>query len=69
MLINVLPFFFPRILYGLPQLDYNLKNVSRVDIVPNDVSSNQEQDYGISDERVELLRNKISKARVNRKKK
>ncbi len=61
MLINVLPFFFPRILYGLPQLDYNLKNVSRVEIVPNDVSSKQEQDYGISDERVELLRYKISK--------
>lgn len=61
MIINVLPFFFPRILYGLPQLDYNLKNVSRVELVSNEVSSKQDQDYGISDERIELLRTKISK--------
>jgi AraC-like DNA-binding protein len=61
MIINVLPFFFPRILYGLPQLDYNLKNMSRVELVPNEVSSKQDQDYGISDERIELLRTKISK--------
>ena len=61
MLINVLPFFFPRILYGLPQLDYNLKNVSKVELVPNEVSTKQEQDYGISEERIELLRTKISK--------
>ncbi len=61
MLINVLPFFFPRILYGLPQLDYNLKNVSKVELVPNEVSTKQEQDYGISEERIELLKTKISK--------
>jgi AraC-like DNA-binding protein len=61
MIINVLPFFFPRILYGLPQLDYNLKNVSRVELIPNEVSTKQDQDYGISDERIELLRTKISK--------
>jgi len=61
MLINVLPFFFPRILYGLPQLDYNLKNVSKVELVSNEVSTKHEQDYGISEERIELLKTKISK--------
>jgi AraC-like DNA-binding protein len=61
IVLNLLLFFFPRILYGLPQLDYNLKNVSKVELIPNEVSTKQEQDYGISEERIELLKTKISK--------
>jgi AraC-like DNA-binding protein len=60
ILLNISVFFFPNILYGLPQLDYKLKSYPKHNL--QDIKEENKNSYWeleISNEKIELLKEKI----------
>jgi AraC-like DNA-binding protein len=59
LLLNFSLFFFPNILYGLPQLDYNMIKQSKPMVEVNTSLKKEAKSFEISDDKLNLLSAKI----------
>ena len=61
MLINLILFFFPSILYGLPRMDYKLSKTNFEIEIKEDVNDQSKivKDFEISTEKLELIAEKL----------
>lgn len=71
IILNISLLFFPNILYGLPQLDYEIQNrinVNKSTAFSNeeDLGKRQQKSFEISEDKLALLKHKIDKYLVNK---
>jgi AraC-like DNA-binding protein len=59
ILLNFSLFFFPNILYGLPQLDYSILKQKQTPVEIIDALKKEPKSFEISDDKLNLLKSKI----------
>jgi AraC-like DNA-binding protein len=59
ILLNFSLFFFPNILYGLPQLDYSMLKPKQTHVTINDAIKKDPKSFEISNDKLNLLKSKI----------
>ena len=59
ILLNFSLFFFPNILYGLPQLDYSMLKPKQTHLTINDAIKKDPKSFEISNDKLNLLKSKM----------